>query len=262
MANRRVSVWVEENQGKHRCGCGCGQVIVITKNHSTNGIPKFFPGHSGRKRPPKFGFLPLRDREAWAEENQGKHRCGCGCGQVIVMTAHHYYNGIPRCIRGHSKSTKPRKTDQERFWPRVDRDGPGGCWSWTGAKGRKGYGHVSVRRLPVKGLAHRLSYLIHKGEFDPDLEIMHDCDNPSCVNPDHLRAGTHDENMKDAALRGRLRRTYTVGQVLGVVEMRSRGEASKDVAEKTGVKPSSQCDIMNGRVWGHVTGIGGAGDGQ
>ena len=81
------------------------------------------------------------------------------------------------------------------------------CWKWTGTTYRGGYGHF--RRF-VDGewkmyKAHRYSYEVHHGPIPKDHLILHSCDNPSCVNPDHLRAGTHKENVADCIKRGRKR---------------------------------------------------------
>lgn len=72
-----------------------------------------------------------------------------------------------------------------------------GCWSWVGSKSSKGYGQVS-RSFYGEGLAHRASWLLHKGVIPPGLFVCHRCNNPSCVNPDHLYLATNSQNIKDA----------------------------------------------------------------
>src|ERR1700758_3352757 len=76
-----------------------------------------------------------------------------------------------------------------------------GCWEWQGACGSGGYG---MFQQGGKGWrAHRVSYhLAHPGT-DTDLLICHGCDNPKCVRPSHLWAGTADDNQKDKADKGR-----------------------------------------------------------
>lgn len=76
------------------------------------------------------------------------------------------------------------------------------CWNWTGYRGRLGYGNVTYRG--EKWTATRLVYAALHGEFDPDLDVCHSCDNPPCVNPDHLRVDTHKNNLMDASKRKRL----------------------------------------------------------
>ena len=71
-----------------------------------------------------------------------------------------------------------------------------GCWGWKGYINKRGYSILSNRYLK-EDKAHRISYIIHKGEIPNGYFILHSCHNTSCTNPDHLRAGTHKENMED-----------------------------------------------------------------
>lgn len=76
-----------------------------------------------------------------------------------------------------------------------------GCWEWVGAKSYKGYGQL---RWKYKLLtASRLSYELYTGPIPEGLIIRHRCDNPSCVNPEHLEVGTYQENSDDMVSRGR-----------------------------------------------------------
>ena len=69
------------------------------------------------------------------------------------------------------------------------------CWEWQSITGSSGYGMLKVFGKMVS--AHRFSYELYKGEIPKGLEILHSCDNKLCVNPDHLRIGTHSENMRE-----------------------------------------------------------------
>ena len=77
-----------------------------------------------------------------------------------------------------------------------------GCWEWTGARYKSGYGYISG---PKRVYAHRASCAILKGQSVEGLVVMHKCDNPSCVNPDHLQADTQAANLKDARDKGRMK---------------------------------------------------------
>lgn len=95
--------------------------------------------------------------------------------------------------------------DIARFWSKVDKSpghGPdGNCWEWTASRYKGGYGYLGVGGKLY--LAHRISYAISKEPPSPSLCVLHTCDNPACVNPDHLFQGTHTDNMHDMKRKGR-----------------------------------------------------------
>lgn len=76
-----------------------------------------------------------------------------------------------------------------------------GCFNWIRGKTRKGYGQVTKRKNRMK--AHRLSFILANGPFDSKLHVLHKCDNPSCINPDHLYLGTNWDNVLDCHRKGR-----------------------------------------------------------
>lgn len=77
-----------------------------------------------------------------------------------------------------------------------------GCWEWQGARTNGGYGRLKYKNQAW--MAHRFSYVLHKGPIPEGLVIMHKCDNPCCINPEHLMAGTQKQNMEDCKAKGRL----------------------------------------------------------
>jgi hypothetical protein len=88
-----------------------------------------------------------------------------------------------------------RGTALERFWSKVDVGSGGGCWTWTGARSKTGYGSFNVGD-GVWRSAHRFSYEIHVGTIPDGLALDHLCRETSCVNPLHLEPVTHHENIR------------------------------------------------------------------
>lgn len=130
--------------------------------------------------------------------------CACGCGeptQPAKCTSKRFglVKGKPtRFILGHSGR---KGTPEQRFSAFVQRTPD--CHLWTGARqSSNGYGRFGVSRGRIV-FAHRFAYEMRHGKIPDGLHILHSCDNTGCVNPDHLRAGTRIENMRDMRERGR-----------------------------------------------------------
>lgn len=77
-----------------------------------------------------------------------------------------------------------------------------GCWLWLGYVIEDGYGRIRGEDGKLK-LSHRESYRVHNGEFDESLQVLHHCDTPACINPDHLFVGSVTDNMRDMQKKGR-----------------------------------------------------------
>lgn len=92
----------------------------------------------------------------------------------------------------------------ERFEAQFIRGRQDECWIWIGTKKQKGYGELSLGIKPRKLIkAHRLAWILAYGPIPDNLFVLHKCDQPSCVNPDHLFLGTNADNMADCFLKGR-----------------------------------------------------------
>ena len=153
-----------------------------------------------------------------------------------------------------------------RFWSKVDRSKPVGCWPWLAASDKDGYGFFKVtHRLGVyqQTRAHRYSLEMALGrKLEPGEMALHHCDNPPCVNPDHLYIGTISDNTRDAVGRGRPRRgvenaasKLTVADVLAIrAWYAAGGTRQQDIAARFGVSQGAVGRIVLGRTWTHVGG--------
>lgn len=88
------------------------------------------------------------------------------------------------------------------FWKYARKRGFDECWPWVGVTDQHGYGRVQFMTSKFK--AHRVAFEMFNGPIPDGKIIRHKCDNPNCVNPEHLEAGTQKQNMQDASRRGRL----------------------------------------------------------
>lgn len=146
-----------------------------------------------------------------------------------------------------------------RFWAKVNKSGE--CWEWTAGADKQGYGRI---RIEGKGiLAHRFSYEQANGPIRDGALICHHCDNPACVRPSHLYAGTPKDNARDRMERGRVVSGNHAGEANAsakltreqVVSMRSEmddGRTCADVASEYGVSPNHASQIKNRKRWSHV----------
>lgn len=150
--------------------------------------------------------------------------------------------------------TKPETT--QRFLSKITQTETG-CWEWIASKDKNGYGWFSVKGKIWK--AHRLSYILFKGLIPIGLNICHKCDNPSCVNPDHLFAGDNMINRSDSVAKKRHAFGHRHGmskldedKVIQIRSLRKEGKKLNEIADIFGVDFTLIWQVVNRKIWRHV----------
>jgi hypothetical protein len=154
---------------------------------------------------------------------------------------------------------RKKKPAEERFWKYVNKDTGTSCWEWTGCLEIAGYGKLRVNGKNIK--AHRFSYQLHKGEIPDGMFILHSCDNPKCIRPDHLSIGTHAENMRDMINKNRDNKAkgsaagqakLTENQVIEIKQKLNLGIKQKIIAQEYNIDDSNISRIKTGKNWAHI----------
>jgi|CXWL01.1.fsa_nt_gi hypothetical protein len=163
------------------------------------------------------------------------------------------------------KKSQDGLNEKARFYANVTIRNAKYCWEWNGTINNYGYG-VMYQYRAKRILAHRMSWIIYKGEIPDDKCILHKCDNRRCVNPDHLFLGSRDDNNKDMVSKGRhnpygSRTGKTAGEQHGgskltekdVKMIRNSDQSGSELARQLGVSKTTICDIKKRRIWRHIS---------
>ena len=158
-------------------------------------------------------------------------------------------------------------TLSERFWSKVEQIPFHECWEWNACRSRFGHGFVGIPGKKTNGLAHRLSWELSVGPIPEGLCVLHRCDNPGCVRPDHLFLGTQADNMKDKAAKGRCgdnsrhhvprgaghcRSKVSEAQVSKMREARSGGAKLSELSARYSLSEATVSRICRRGSWKHV----------
>lgn len=157
-----------------------------------------------------------------------------------------------------------RYTEKEfikAFWSRVKISDFFSCWEWQAATNSAGYGHVGRSGRHI--LCHRLAWEFAYGPIRNGLCVLHKCDNPPCVNPNHLFQGTIRDNSLDMVKKGRARWNSAVGeqcavarlsqsQVLLIRSLKSEGKSAVELGVAFGVTRGHIHKIVSGESWNHI----------
>jgi hypothetical protein len=155
------------------------------------------------------------------------------------------------------------RAEVDRFWSHVDRRDSSECWNWTAYTGKRHlYGQMRLTGRGGKMVrAPKFSWILHNGLIPNGLYILHTCDNPKCVNPNHLFLGDQKANMDDMKKKGRDNKAkgektgkakLTSNKIIEIRGLFESGISRKDIAYMFNVSYSLIKQIIQGKVWNHV----------
>lgn len=161
----------------------------------------------------------------------------------------------------YNKELHKLKYIKERFEAKFIPEPNSGCWLWEATTNPDGYG-----RFRYKGTltgAHRVSLMLYKEQENKNLCVLHRCDTPCCVNPEHLYFGTHSENMKDRQSKGRgkfpghkgdthYRSQLTSEDVQVIKKEISKGVSDSVLGMLYGISAGAIGNIRRGKNWKHI----------
>lgn len=156
------------------------------------------------------------------------------------------------------KSYLLNEIDLKRFTDNIEPIPWSGCWEYLGSMDHDNYGVFYANGTSYK--AHRMSAYLYHPDWNPDLDVCHHCDNPSCVNPSHFFMGTDIENVADRHRKGRTRNRQEPGEGHhmskltneDVWKIRTDQRVSRLIAQEYGISPSQVCSIRRRASWAHL----------
>lgn len=188
-----------------KCQCECGSLCIVRTDELRSGDTEscgclrkdlIFEDITGKK----FGYLTAL--ECLYTKTSGTTytwKCICDCGNVCEIDGKSLRNLHTKSCGCHKPDHIRFEEAKARFFENIEKTES--CWNWKGLF----MGDYGVLFYKTHVKAHRFSYLIHKGKLEKGKFICHTCDNPACVNPEHLYQGTAKDNFNDMYQRGRFK---------------------------------------------------------
>jgi hypothetical protein len=240
------------NYGKGKppkCACGCGQ--KVTWYGKANGYwRKWLSGHNPPHNKGKS------DWNSWNRGNKTRytHRCKYCKGLFKSVYEKRSYCNMD-CYHADSRGAE---YTHEHFWNRVvalgtDKE----CWEWQGGKDTSNYGRLKVNGRLIS--AHRYTWEEYNGKIPKGLHVLHECDNPPCVNPKHLFLGTNADNVADRVAKNRQAKgethafaVLTEKDITDIIKMYVNGAKQKEIANSYKIDQGHVSSIVNRKKWKHV----------
>ena len=191
----------------------------------------------------------------------------CDCGNIKIIRQQKLINGSTKscgCLHIEKKKKHGSKLnliidEKQYILDRIEIDKGTGCWEWTGTYFFNGYARAGLYKRKGRKFsqhANRMSYEIFKGNIPKSMLVCHRCDNPKCVNPEHLFLGTTKDNMRDMVEKGRsLYGERSINSKLTekkVLKIRESKKSKEFLAEKYKVSVWTIRDVLIRRTWKHI----------
>ena len=160
---------------------------------------------------------------------------------VLISTKRVY--PLPGSNMGRGKSMLTTQQRLDKYTDKLDN----GCWEWFGNLDTKGYGQITIDKR--KFSTHRVSYTLNKGEIKNNLYVLHTCDNPKCLNPEHLFLGTQKDNIHDMISKNRNSpppRRDTPQEIVDLIKADLSNDSLVKLGRKYGVSPTVVFRIRGG----------------
>ncbi len=181
--------------------------------------------------------------------------CPLEVKDIAISIIKKYHRGLP--IHGE----KP-KTLKDRILEKTEIK-INGCWIWKGAKSGSPSKNIRYGYINIDGKARRVHRVFYELYYNADIKgktLMHSCDNPSCINPEHIFVGTPQDNMDDMINKGRDRHPrgeankskLNEKDIFEIKEMREQGETFVAIAKEFDISATHARNIVNNKKWKHV----------
>lgn len=220
-----------------------------------------------RRRQPKVrlpsSFGSEDFEQAYAAALRGErapmaHRPCIVCGGCFAALSRSHRMCSEECRNRRKWQVKQRSTapkeqfDHDAIWSRLvansQRNPDTGCLEWTKHRTKDGYGVIYTHGKHVNRV-HRLAYQIKRGPIPDGLVVRHMCDNPRCLEIDHLELGTQKQNSEDRLIRGKISGKLSREDAAFIKRKLTEGAAPQDLATAFGVSGATISNIKNNRTW-------------